>query len=91
MAVTWSQLTFLTAPQQTKLAEFASIGNAFALWKQGKGPAPNISGVTQSQAKAADNQLRDLGSLVGPARVGIQYAKEQNEAAALAAYQAANP
>ncbi len=92
MAVpTWSQLTFLTAPQQTKAAEFAAIGNAYSLWKQQKGPKPDISGVTQSQAKAADSALRDLGSLVGPARVGIQYVKEVNEAAALAAYQAANP
>lgn len=91
MIVTWSQLTFLSAAQQTKASEFAAIGNAYALWQQGRGPKPNISSVTQSQAKAADGLLRDLGALIGPAHVGIKYVIDTNRDAALVAYEAANP
>jgi hypothetical protein len=92
MAVpTWSQLTFLTGPQQTKAAEFAAIGQAFALWKSGKGPKPSLSGVTYSQTKAADGLLRDLGSLIGPAKVGIDFAREEYRKEALVALEAANP
>jgi len=91
MTVTWSQLTFLSAAQQTKAQQFADIGNAYALYQQGKGPLPDLSLVTQSQAKAADALLRDLMTTVGPAQAGIKYAKSVFEAAALAAFQAANP
>jgi hypothetical protein len=88
---TWSQLTFLTAAQQSKAAEFATIGQAYTLWQSGRGPKPDISGVTQSQAKTADGLLRDLITLVGPAQQGIKYVKQVNEQIALDAYQAANP
>ncbi len=92
MAVpTWSQLTFLTANQQTKAAQFASIGQACALWKSGKGPQPDTSAVTYPQARGADLILRDLGSLVGPAKVGIQYVMELHAAEVKAADDAANP
>lgn len=91
MAVTWSQLTFLTAGQQSKAADFAAIGAALALYQSGKGPLPDLSAVTQSQAKAADALLRNLIDLVGPAQTGIKYAKATFEAQALAAFQAANP
>jgi hypothetical protein len=92
MAVpTWSQLTFLTGPQQAKAAEFAAIGNAYSLYLGHKGPLPDLSGVTQSQAKTARALLKDLGTLVGPAEVGIKYATTTFEAAAMAEYQAENP
>ena len=92
MAVpTWSQLTFLTTNQQTKLAEFAAIGSALGAWRAGKGPAPNISGVTYSQAKAGDAALRDLGSLIGPAKVGIEYIRQLKRDQALVDFDAANP
>lgn len=88
---TWNQLTFLTAAQQTKAADFASIGIAWALWKNNEGPKPDLSAVTQSQAKAADVLLRSLIDLVGPAQAGIKYARSEFETQALAAFQAANP
>ncbi len=91
MVVTWDQLTFLTAGQQAKAAQFATIGQAYALFQQGKGPLPDLSTVTQSQAKAADAILRTLIDLVGPAQAGIKYAKATFEAAALKAFQDANP
>lgn len=92
MAVpTWSQLTFLTAGQQSKAADFAAIGAAFVLFQQGKGPAPDTSAVTYSQAKAAEALLRDLITLVGPAQAGIKYVREQSQKAALAANEVSNP
>jgi hypothetical protein len=92
MAVpTWSQLTFLSAGQQAKAAEFAAIGAAYALFRSGRGPKPDISGVTYSQAKAAEAILRDLGALVIPAQMGIRYVREVEKQTALDALEAANP
>lgn len=92
MAVpTWSQLTFLTGPQQTKAAEFAAYGAAYSLWKAGKGPPPNPGTLTHSQAKAADALLRDLGTLIGPAIVGIRAFREANRDQALADFETSNP
>ena len=88
---TWSQLTFLTGPQQTKAAQFAAIGEAVALWRAGNGPVPDTSAVTYSQAKAAESVLKDLGSLVGPAQLGIRFMREKSQNQALADYEAANP
>ncbi len=91
MAVTWDQLTFLTAGQQAKAAQFATIGQAVALFRAGLGPAPDLSAVTQSQSKAAEVLLAQLVALIGPAQVGIRYSRDVFEAAALAAFQQANP
>ncbi len=86
MAVTWDQLTFLTPAQQTKAAQFAVIGQAVTAFQ-----TPDLSTVTQSQAKAAEALLRTLIDLVGPAQIGIHYARKTFEDAALKAFQDANP
>lgn len=83
--------SFLNAAQQTKAQEFAAIGVAVVLFRQGKGPKPNISGVTYGQMKATDAKIRELNTLVGPAIMGFQYVKEELEAAALKAFKDANP
>jgi hypothetical protein len=91
MVVTWDQLTFLTASQQALAAKFEKIGKDLAAYQNGKGPPPDTSTVTQSQAKGADQILRELMDLVGPAQNGIKYVNKVNEEAALKAYQDANP
>ncbi len=92
MAVpTWSQLTFLSGAQQTQAAAYATLGNAYALWKAGKGPKPDISAFTFGNAKTAGGLLRDLGTLVGPAQVGIRYVLETRRQENLDALDAANP
>lgn len=88
---TWSQLTFLTAGQQTKAAQFADIGQQWALYQAGKGPLPDLSPVTYSQAKAAEGLMKDLGSLVGPCQIGIRYVREVVQKQALADLESANP
>lgn len=86
--ITWSQLTFLSSGQQAKAAQFAAIGAAV---RAQSGTPPDLSQVTQSQAKAAEVLLKDLMSFIDDARRGIAYARSTFEAAALQAFQDANP
>jgi hypothetical protein len=92
MAVpTWSQLTFLTGPQQTQAAAYATLGNAIALWRSGKGPKPDISAFSYQSSKTADGLLRDLATLTGPAKMGIEYVYKIRRQENLDALDAANP
>lgn len=91
MTVRWDQLTFLTAAQQAKAAEFAAIGEATTSFNQGRGEKSNLDKVTPSEVKAIDALLRTLMDLIGPAQAGIKYARAEFEAAALKAFQDANP
>lgn len=84
---TWSQLTFLTAPQQALAAQFEAVGRAITNQNQ----HPPIGTLTLQQAKAADRLFRELMDLVGPAMRGAKEVAERRYAENKAAFDAANP
>lgn len=91
--MTWDDFSaaFLSAAAKAKAQEFAVIGEAAKLFHAGKGPAPNISGVTYSQMRATDAKIRELNNLVGPAVYGYQYVKKKLEDDNTQAFKDANP
>jgi hypothetical protein len=84
---TWSQLTFLTAPQQALAAQFEAVGRAIT----DRVPHPPIGTLTLQQAKAAERLFRELMDLVGPAMRGANEVADRHYAANKAAFDAANP
>jgi len=82
----WTDFSNLNASQQGKLAETAAIGTALA-----STPTPDISTVAHSQAKAAKAFLTDLQLLTNPAVRGVSYILEVRRAAAIQAFEDANP
>lgn len=92
MAVpTWSQLTFLTGPQQAIAAQFETYGKALSAWKGSGSPKPSQGTLTYSQAKAAEKLFKDLGTLLSPALLGIREVKDNATAQAVSDFDAANP
>ena len=89
--MTWDDFANLSAAQKNKAAQFAAIGQAVQLYRRGGGPLPDISAVTQSQAKAARAIFDDMQALVGPASIGVAWVIQKNYEAQLAAYEQANP
>jgi hypothetical protein len=88
MAVpTWSQLTFLTAQQQTKMAQMAVEGAKVNV----RGPLPDLTNITYSQVKGARQALRELHDLIGPTLRLINYATEFYQKKAVSDFDAANP
>lgn len=85
---TWSQLTYLTANQQTKMAAFATEGAKIGV--RGS-PPPDLTNLTWSQAKAARQSMRELHDLINNAERGIQYAIEFYRKKATDDADAANP
>jgi hypothetical protein len=98
MAVTIAQLASfaLTAGQQTKLQQAKAIGDALILYQQQRNqgaqlPDLNASGLTLAQAKAVDNWVRDLNTLLHVIQLGAQYFRTQTIAAAQASADATAP
>jgi hypothetical protein len=89
----WSDFntTYLSAAQQTKAAQLEAIGRALELYRAGKGPKPDISAVTMSQAKAAKTKNEDIQALLIPAVTGTEYVIRRLKDEAADAFDAANP
>jgi hypothetical protein len=73
MALTWDQIgnLGLTAGQKTKLAQAEAIG--IALNADVDEPAPDLSVVTPTQAKAILAFARDVQARLGPAARAAKY------------------
>jgi hypothetical protein len=68
--MTFNDFSNLTAGQRAKLEEFRQIGLSL------RGGTPNISGVTDQQAKSAAAFLRDdLANLIDPTEAGVRYVR----------------
>lgn len=74
--MTYDDYSNLTPTQRTKLNEFHAIGVAYAKMTDGISPPPDISTVTDQQAKSAANWLRDVAALNGPTEAGVQYVRQ---------------
>lgn len=85
---TWSQLTFLTTPQQTKLAQMAAEGAKIGV--RGA-PPPDLTNITWSQVKEARRVFRELHDLINNAERLIAYAIEFYRTKAANDADAANP
>lgn len=87
----WSDFGNFTAAQQTKAAQFETIGRALALYRQGKGPLPDLTPVNNSNCKAARAKFDDLTALVEPAMIGVNYAYTVFRQQAADSFDTANP
>ncbi len=78
----WTDVRTLTANQAAKLEQFRAIGDAV-----NNGQVPDISGVTDQQAKSGMNFLnQDMHLLVNATDAGLRYVRDFYKANALKTY-----
>lgn len=84
----------LTTGQKTKLQQCSDIGTSLRnATKPGAGGSntPDISLVTLAQAKAVNNFMRDVNTLLGPMSEGAKYVRDKILSDASKATDAASP
>lgn len=91
MALTLAQFSNLglTAAQQAKIQAAIDIGNELALPGRPGAPAIDLSTLTPAQAKAIENFIRDVNSLLGPAWRAVKYIRQKTKDDAAASADAA--
>lgn len=85
--MTYDDFSNLTAGQRSKLNQFTAIGQAIRLG----GQPPDISAVTDNQAKQAANFMREVDELQRLTIIGIEYVRKVHLDAAIADYEANTP
>ena len=82
--MTFDDISNLTAGQRTKLEQFRQVGLALNT----SGPPPDISGLTDAQAKSAAQYLQqETKALLDPTENGVRYVREHFRRIANKAYE----